>query len=365
MKSRISSTKPDYVKEGTAAMPKRRFGTGVRLYLAIGLAALLLAACSSTTSSKPSSSSKPLSGPTLRVGYFPSLAGGAVPAIGSHFGWFTQLGLRVDFIPFTAAPALSAALVGGSIDMGVVGMNASINSLSSYAKIVALDDYDNDDYLLASPSSGITSISELRGKSVGYVEGTNAQIVLQLALDSAHMTLADINGVNLQPPALVSAFLGHQIQAGSIYLPFAASITSAAPGTKVLARASTYLGPSAIPLVWIASDHVLQTERTQVRKYLEVVAKVQNFRAAHLKQSASIVYQFTKAPTEAPFLEQMTAEGWPTSAQVLKFYNNRGMVTSWQKIETVLSQAGIIKQTLPASAVMDLSVDTSVLKNMT
>jgi ABC-type nitrate/sulfonate/bicarbonate transport system substrate-binding protein len=342
----------------------RKTTLGLRMCL-VSMAAVLLASCSSTTTPHASSSTVPLSGPTLRVGYFASLAGGAVPAIGSHFGWFSQVGLRVDFIPFTAAPALSAALVGGSIDMSSVGMNAAIDNLSPYAKIVALDDYDNDDYLLAAPSSGITSISQLRGKTVGYIQGTNAQIVLQLALDSAHLTLSEINAVNLQPPAVVSAFLGHQIQAASIYLPFAASITSASPGTRVLARASTYLGPSAIPLVWIASDRALQTERTQVKKFLEVVAKVRNFRAAHLKQSAQIVYQFTNSPSEAPFLEQMTAEGWPTSAEVLKFYDSGGMVTSWRNIQAVLSQAGIIKQPLPASAVMDLSLDTAVLKSAT
>lgn len=300
-------------------------------------------------------------GSVLRVGYFASLAGGAAPALGTHFGWFRKAGLRVSFVPFTAAPAAAAALVGGSIDMYAGGMNGAINGLAGYARIVALDDYDNDAYLLSSPGSGITSIAGLRGKSVGYTEGTNSQIVLQLALDSAHMTLHDVNAINLEPTAIVSAFDSGKIDAASIYLPFEAAITSAIAGTHVLGRASRFLGQSAIPLVWVASDRAISSEKPEILKFLGVLAKARTYRASHLRQTAGIVDAFAKAPSIKPFLDQMTAEGWPTSRAVLSFYKDGGMQLAWQRIDKVLVQAGIAKSLLPASKVMDLSLDESVL----
>ena len=329
--------------------------------VALVLGSLLFGGVGDAAASQRSGSSQPV----LRIGYFPSLAGGAVPAIGSHFGWFKKLGLQVTFVPFTAAPAASAALVGGSIDMTSIGMNAAINGLAGYARIVGLDDYDNDDFLLSTPGSGIQSLSQLRGKSIGYTEGTNGQIVLQLALDKAHLTLKDVNAINLEPTAIVSSFDAGKIDAASIYLPFEAAITSAVSGTHVLARASTFLGPSAIPLVWVASNRALSSEQPEIEKFLQVLAMVRNYRATHLRESASIVAQFTRAPSIKPFLEQMSAEGWPNSKETLAFYKAGGMQRAWTRIDGILVQAGIAKTALSPSKVLDLGLDESVLEKFT
>lgn len=336
------------------------------LVVMLAVLSLLVAACGSGSSSQASSKSSSTSSSvqsanqTLRVGYIASLAGGAVPAIGSHFGWFKKVGLNVKFIPFTNAPAMAAALVGGSLDIMLTGANGTLNSLIGYAKLICLDDFDNDSYVLTSANSGITSIQQLKGKTVAYTQGTNSQVLVLLALKAAHLTPADITVSNLAPPSIVSAFLGGKINVASIFLPFSAAITSQQPKTNNIARASDFLGGTAIPLMWAASDSALKTKMPEIEKFLQVKARVVDYRRANLAASAKLVYEFSHAPSLTPFTQQITAEQWPSNSQILSDYKSGLVDNSIKKIESVLSAAHAVKQALPSS-MLDFKIDESVL----
>ena len=334
----------------------------------IATLSLLIAACGSSSSqSSPKTSTTSSTGPqasnaTLRVGYIASLAGGAVPAIGTHFGWYKSAGLNVKFISFTNAPAMATALVGGSLDIMLTGANGTLNSLIGYAKLIALDDFDNDSYILTSAKSGVTNIEELKGKTVAYTQGTNSEVLVLLALQAANLTATDITTSNLAPPSIVSAFLGGKISVASIFLPYSAAITSQQPDTNNISRVSDYLGGTAIPLMWAASDSALSTKMPEIQKYLQVMARVVDYRRTNLSQSAQIVYQFSGAPSLAPFTQQITAEQWPSDSQILSYYNSGLVNSSINKIESVLIAAHAVKQTLPSS-MLDFRVDQSVLTN--
>lgn len=317
---------------------------------------------SNAGSSSTTSASSTATNATLRVGYIASLAGGAVPAIGTHFGWFKAAGLNVKFIAFTNAPAMAAALVGGSLDVMLTGANGTLNSLIGYGKLIGLDDFDNDSYILTSANSGITTIQGLKGKTVAYTQGTNSQVLVLLALNAAHLSLSDITVSNLAPPSIVSAFLGGKIQAASIFLPFSAAITSQQPKTHNIARVSDYLGGTAIPLMWAASDAALKTKLPEIKKFLQVKALVVDYRRKNLTQSANIVYKFSGAPSLTPFTQQITAEQWPSDTQILSDYKSGLVDNSINKIESVLSSAHAVKEPLPKS-MLDFKLDESVLSN--
>ncbi|MHB8328850.1 MAG: ABC transporter substrate-binding protein [Acidimicrobiales bacterium] len=304
----------------------------------------------------------PASPELLRVGYVPSLAGGAVPAIGSTFGWFKAAGVRVDFTPFTNGADLAGALLDGRLDIGMEVLSPIINQLAGHGEIVAFDDIDNDDSLFVSATSGITSLAQLRGKTVGVTKGTLSEDVLDMALASAGLSESDIHAVDLAPPGLVSAFAGGQLAAASVFLPYAASLTSIS-GVHVLARASDFLSAGGIPLVWMASDHALATKERSVSAYLDVASKVLDYRAANLSRSAQIVYRFSRAPTITPFEEQITAERWLTSKQMLAFYDAGGPQQAISAIENMLAAAGSISGTVPAFSLLDLAADRQALQN--
>lgn len=338
------------------------FATLSLLATACGSSSSTQATTQTTTQATTQTSSPAATTATLRVGYIASLAGGAVPAIGSHFGWYKEAGLNVKFIAFTNAPAMAAALVGGSLDVMLTGANGTLNSLIGYGKLIALDDFDNDSYILTSASSGVTSIQQLKGKTVAYTQGTNSQVLVLLALQAANLTPADITVSNLAPPSIVSAFLGGKISVASIFLPFSAAITSQQPKTNNIARVSDYLGGTAIPLMWAASDTALKTKMPEIQKFLQVKARVVDYRRTNLAQSAQIVYEFSGAPSLTPFTEQINAEQWPSDTQILNDYKDGLVNQSINKIESVLTTDKAVTQPLPSS-MLDFKVDESVLSN--
>lgn len=325
--------------------------------------AIVASACSSATHSGSSATTTASSGKTvtLRVGYIPSLTAAGVPAVGQALGlWSKVPGVRFDFVPFTTGPAQTEALAGGSIDLENIGGGPAMLGVAGYGKIVAVDNVLDDNYIIGQTHDSVTSVAALRDKSVGYPEGTTAQLLLAVALHQAGMSMSDIRAINMQPATIVSAMTSNQIQAAAIYLPFAASILSNDAGTKVIARLSDY--PSLVlPQFWVASNSILQHDPQAVKAFLKVAAVAIDYRAAHLRKAVQDVFAFTKAPSAAPFEEQAKAEDWITSKQILADYRD-GQAEAWvANLIRDMGTYGIKETSVPASSLTDFSLDESVL----
>lgn len=326
------------------------------------VATLVLAACGSSSAKSSAATSRSQPSVTLNVGYIPSLTAAGVPAVGQALGlWNKVPGVHFNFIPFTTGPAQTAALAGGSIDIENVGGGPAMLGVAGYGKIIAIDNVLGDNYVIGNASDGITSIADLRGKAVGYPEGTTAQLLLAVALHANGLTMSDINGINMQPATIVSAMASHQIQAAAIYLPFAASITQGMPSAKIIGRLASY--PTLVlPQFWVASNAILKQHPKAVQAFLAVAAKAIDYRAAHLKQAVQDVLNFTKAPSATPFSEQASAENWVTSKQILTYYRN-GTAQKWvDNLLTDLNTYGIAHSPVTGASLTDFGLDEHVLQ---
>ena len=138
---------------------------------------LLAAACaSSSAANDPSQGS---SGFTLRVGFISNTPIPVGPeGLAYHNGTLLK-GLKsqgvnnVTFTAFPNGPNLMAAIAGGSIDMGILGDTPAVTAESDGIKtrlvnqsFVGLDTY------LYTPKGGVTSIEQLKGKTVATQVGS-------------------------------------------------------------------------------------------------------------------------------------------------------------------------------------------------
>jgi sulfonate transport system substrate-binding protein len=154
--------------------------TTLRRGLAAAAAAgtlLLATACSSSSAANGSSQSS--SGFTLRVGFISNTPIPVGPeGLAYHNGSLLK-GLKsqgVDNVTFTAfpnGPNLMAAMAGGSIDMGILGDTPAVTAEADGIKtrlvnqsFVGLDTY------LYTPKGGVTSIEQLKGKTVATQVGS-------------------------------------------------------------------------------------------------------------------------------------------------------------------------------------------------
>ena len=145
----------------------------------IFIAILLLSACGK--SSPPATSSAPAPLPEVRLGYFANLTH-AQAVLGVSSGELqdelgaTKLSTKV----FNAGPELMTAMNAGAIDIGYVGpgpvLSAHVNSRGQAIRVIA-GAAANGVVIVASKSSGIHSMADLKGKRIATPQLGNTQDV--------------------------------------------------------------------------------------------------------------------------------------------------------------------------------------------
>ena len=109
---------------------------------------------------------------------------------------FKAIGYEAELIPFTGAgPAINEALVNGSIDAATTGDVPAINGKSKGIDITLLagEILYNDAALVVPADSDITSVSDLKGKTVATLQGSYMHKTLINMLEDTGLSFADIN----------------------------------------------------------------------------------------------------------------------------------------------------------------------------
>jgi ABC-type nitrate/sulfonate/bicarbonate transport system substrate-binding protein len=116
--------------------------------------------------------------------------------------------ISAAFTRFPAGRLALDALIAGKVDIATSAetpfMFAAVNGIPVriIATIITYQPFD----LIAGP--GIPSLDALKGKKIGYVQGTNAHFYLDRLLKSKHLAFRDVSAINLRVgdfvPSLVS-----------------------------------------------------------------------------------------------------------------------------------------------------------------
>lgn len=138
-------------------------------------------------------------------------------------GFFKQEGLTVDFMNVATGKICSDSLLSGHTDAAVIAeANFSWLSFSSPPiTIVAQAGGSPETTLVARRDRGISHVSDLRGKRVGYLPGTVSYMYLVRMLDKAGLGMKDVTLIALQPPAMPQAIQGGSIDAFVMWEPWA------------------------------------------------------------------------------------------------------------------------------------------------
>lgn len=154
---------------------------------------------------------------------------------------FAQQGLNVTPVQFTSGPPMLAALSNGSIQAGIFGLPPDIGATSTKVpfKIWDLtDDAGNLNGLYVHPSSGITSVQGMEGKTIATAPGTTADIIMHIAMEKAGVPFSSVHVVNLPPPSLVDAYVRKSVQGVWIWNNWGARLLG--DGAKLVANATQF-----------------------------------------------------------------------------------------------------------------------------
>jgi ABC-type nitrate/sulfonate/bicarbonate transport system substrate-binding protein len=181
---------------------------------------------------------------TVNVGMQPIVNGPLFIAIKEKY--FEQMGLQLNLIKFTSAPAQFAAIAGGQIDLAWGGLGpfllakANGQDLNFFAVFL---DYSPLQGIAVPAASTIKTIRDLAGKKIALVQGSDTQYDLFKALQENGMDRNALTILGMAPPQGVAALQSGDVDATFTWEPFLTPLTQ--QGARVIFRTNQLNSGSA------------------------------------------------------------------------------------------------------------------------
>lgn len=327
-----------------------------------GVMALSLAACGSTPSSTPASTpasgstsaSTPASEPAeefetvdLRVAYMPNMGSNSLLATALNMGYFEQMGLNVTLTEFQGGPQEIAAMASGDIDISQIGHGAHALCIEGQAKIFHLDCTSLADAVVANTDKGISSIADLKGKTIAVSSGTSAEIILNLALASAGLTQDDVTLVEMDANGMVSAMVSSGVDACATWSPSTMTIANAL-GDKALTLATNndYVDQVTFPSSFITTEKFANENHDVLVRFSRALLMAQDYRADNIEEVAKWVAKQCKAD-EQTMLDCVGEGNWLTGEFVAAGLEDGTVKSYYENQQKVFIDAGRITEEVP------------------
>jgi sulfonate transport system substrate-binding protein len=240
-----------------------------------------------------------LAGVTLNVGDEEGIFEGPRQASGLTKG----TSYTVNYSTLVGGPAVVAALAGGSIDIGEMSDPPVIfaQAQDEQVKVVAAQEPEDPTKqsnfaIVVKAGSPITSVKDLKGKSVSLLNGTILQYIAIRALQKAGLSYSTIDPVNVNPPSGATAALENgSVDAVVTGLAVADGLVTSGQG-KIIA---TGAGLSRSLNYVVASDAALATakEAAAISDYVQRLAKAQEWVLVHPSAYAPIYGKYNGITT--------------------------------------------------------------------
>jgi NitT/TauT family transport system substrate-binding protein len=273
----------------------------------------------------------------VRIGYMLTETTALQLLVGRDDGIFKANNVDIELTRFDNGTQMTQALVGGSLDGALAGA-AVVSSIAVRGLGVLICptylEYDTN-LIYATKDSGIKSVADLKGKRVAYPFGTTAHVLVANALKKDNLQPSDINSVNMNYQATMTALLSGAVPAAVIT---ANVLDKAAAGgaVRVVSLRDFYPDTAVLGGLVMANDYVknhkdalpriaaglieaqvkLGDEKTLKKVYNDYFAKFESF------EIFNTVFDTTKFPTaaewNASFKEGRVANWALATAKILK-----------------------------------------------
>ena len=176
----------------------------------------------------------PVQAETVKIGLQPWLGYGPL-WIAEQQGFFEKNGVDVELINFTWDQDVAAALASGNIQVISAATNTvilNINNGVALKGFMVMDGSTTADAVLA--GNNIASIAELKGKKVAYELGSTSDLLINYALNSNGLTIADVEAVPLAAADAGLALIAGRVDVAVTYEPYISAALAQGPDFKVL-----------------------------------------------------------------------------------------------------------------------------------
>lgn len=158
----------------------------------------------------------------FRVGYVRVMDDAQV-MLAYEAGLYEKYGLDAKLIEFSSGTDLIKGIVGGQLDIGVLGFSNAFTWVSRGADLKIVGGAQRGYHsLLVREDSGIESVADLKGKNLAsQKQGSTADIVLKgVMLDNAGLQPNDLNIMGVAPAVAVQSLVGGRVDAAFLFEPY-------------------------------------------------------------------------------------------------------------------------------------------------
>lgn len=257
---------------------------------AVGALALTGCAADGKASADTASNDK------VTFGYIADFNGASVHAVAQELNLWEKHGLDAKTPVFTNGPLQIQALGTGDLDFGYIGPGAMWLPAKGEAKVVSVNATGNGDRVIA--QEGINSIADLKGKKVAVPEGTSGDMILNLALKKAGMSMDDVEKVAMDPATIVAAFASKQVDAAGLWYPLISTVEKQVPNLKLLASNEDFVDEVAFASGFVGATKFVDENPETTKKVLKVVREALDYRAKNLDQTIELTAKLMKLDVE-------------------------------------------------------------------
>ncbi|MGE7415599.1 taurine ABC transporter substrate-binding protein [Methylobacterium tarhaniae] len=232
-----------------------------------------------------------------------------------------QTGYTVKWVKFGGGGDVIRAMASGNVDLGEAGSSPIAAAASQGLPLKLfwiLDDIGDAEQLVARKGTGITSIKDLKGKTVGVPFVSTAHYQLMFALKEAGLSPKDVRVLNMRPPEIAAAWERGDLDAAFIWAPV---LTNVKKSGTVLASAGDFAAKGKATFDGIvATNAFLSAHRDFLVTFVRLLAaadadyaKSGSTWTTASPQVAAIAKWTGAAPADVP--EALAAYRFPTLAE--------------------------------------------------
>lgn len=197
------------------------------------------------------------------IGYGPFYVADALDLYKKH-------GLSVKLQMFSDPALIPPALVGGSVQGAMVTYDQVVGQVAKGInhKVVMPIDYSNGGDAIV-VGSGISKISDFKGKKVGFNPLSPSDFLLTYALKNNGLSEKDITPVSMTPEAVPAAMASGQLPVGVTYEPSLSQVLSQGGGKKFKVIFSSKDAPGLIADVLVFDEKYIKSNPKEINAIIK------------------------------------------------------------------------------------------------
>jgi len=210
-----------------------------------------------------------------------------VVIVAKQKNFFERHGLDVVVSNFTSGKQALDATIGGGADIATTAEAPVTAAAMAKQKIAFLARMEYSDLkTLTDASDKITSLSDLKGKRIGYTVGTGSEVYTMSLLKRARLTKSDVSLVNLRPQDMAAALSAGGIDAMNTWEPHIAN-TKKAFGVKV--KQIDTRGVYSETFNIVTTEDFLAAKHDVVLNFLRAMLDAEKWMKANREEAISVV----------------------------------------------------------------------------